>query len=59
MASKPITLAPIATSMINKALLDQSEIEWLNDYHQRCFEQLSGYLSEAEVKWLKAATQAI
>lgn len=54
-----ITLAPIATSMINKALLDQSEIEWLNDYHQRCFEQLSGYLSEAEVKWLKTATQAI
>lgn len=54
-----ITLAPIATSMINKALLDQSEIEWLNDYHQRCFEQLSGYLSEAEVEWLKTATQAI
>ncbi|NOH78381.1 aminopeptidase P family protein [Vibrio sp. RE86] len=54
-----ITLAPIATSMINKELLEQNEIEWLNDYHQRCFEHLSGYLSEDEVEWLKTATQAI
>ncbi|KIE22520.1 Xaa-Pro aminopeptidase [Vibrio sinaloensis] len=54
-----ITLAPIATNMIDKSMLDSSEIAWLNQYHQRCWQQLSVDLNEDEKRWLKQATLAI
>tara|TARA_Y100001956_G_C4124062_1_gene189093 strand:- start:873 stop:2660 length:1788 start_codon:yes stop_codon:yes gene_type:complete len=54
-----ITLAPIATNMLEKSILDSSEIEWLNQYHQRCWEQLSSDLNDEEQAWLKQATQAV
>ncbi|EGU57714.1 M24 family metallopeptidase, partial [Vibrio tubiashii] len=54
-----ITLAPIATKMINKSMLDSSEVEWLNDYHQQCWSKLSPDLDEQGKAWLEKATQAI
>jgi len=54
-----ITLAPIATNMIDKSMLDVSEVEWLNKYHIQCLEQLSPYLSADEQRWLSQATQPI
>lgn len=54
-----ITLAPIATNAIDKSMLDASEIEWLNHYHQQCWQQLSVDLSDDEKVWLKQATQPI
>lgn len=54
-----ITLAPIATHMLDKSLLEQSEIDWLNRYHQRCWQALSGDLNSQEQAWLQQATAAI
>lgn len=54
-----ITLTPIATNAINKSMLDDSEIEWLNHYHQQCWRQLSVDLTDDEQAWLKRATQPI
>jgi Xaa-Pro aminopeptidase len=54
-----ITLAPIATAMIDKSMLDASEIAWLNNYHQQCLSELSPYLSAQECEWLTKATQPI
>ncbi|MCG9575263.1 aminopeptidase P family protein [Vibrio tubiashii] len=54
-----ITLAPIATKMIDKSMLDSSEIEWLNHYHQQCWSKLSPDLDEQGKVWLEKATQAI
>lgn len=54
-----ITLAPIATKMIEKSLLEPNEIDWLNRYHQRCFDELCGYLDAETQAWLKNATQPI
>lgn len=54
-----ITLAPIATKIIDKSMLDSSEIEWLNDYHQQCWYKLSPDLDEQGKVWLEKATQAI
>jgi len=54
-----ITLAPIATSMIDKSMLDSGEVAWLNGYHQKCQSQLGSYLSADECEWLNKATQPI
>ena len=54
-AFETLTLAPIATKAINKALLEQSHINWLNQYHQKVYTQLSPHLSPAEQAWLQTA----
>jgi Xaa-Pro aminopeptidase len=54
-----LTLFPIATNLIEEALLDMSEKEWLNNYHQEVFEKLSPQLNEEEAAWLKEKCQAI
>lgn len=54
-----LTLCPIDLRLINKNLLDKSEIEWLNQYHKRVYNTLSPYLEEKEKDWLKKNTQKI
>ena len=54
-----ITLCPIDTRLIERKLLTESEVKWLNDYHQRCYEELSPLLNEEEKEFLKQATAAI
>lgn len=44
---------PIDLSLVDKALLTADEIQWLNDYHKKVFEELSPLLEEEEVAWLK------
>lgn len=58
-AFETITLAPIATNMLDTSMLDNNEVAWLNQYHQRCWQQLSVDLNDDEKAWLKQATQAI
>jgi len=54
-----LTLAPIDLELIEVSLLSQSEIEWLNDYHQSVREKLSNLLSETEKAWLESKTRKI
>ncbi len=54
-----ITLCPIDLKLIDKTLLDDIEINWLNKYHQRVRNAISPYLKDAELEWLKEATKAI
>lgn len=54
-----LTLCPIDTKLVEKSLLTASEIKWLNDYHQRCFDELSPALNDEETAFLKRITQAI
>ncbi|MDR3218630.1 MAG: aminopeptidase P family protein [Dysgonamonadaceae bacterium] len=49
-AFETLTLCPIDTKLIDKALLSAEEKEWLNDYHRKVYEQLSPFLSEDEQK---------
>ena len=58
-AFEPLTIAPISTSIVKKALLEESQIKWLNDYNAMVFEKLSPFLAEEERNWLKTETQAI
>lgn len=54
-----LTIAPINTTIIDKELLEKSQIEWLNAYHAMVFDRLSPFLTTEESEWLKQATKAI
>lgn len=54
-----LTIAPINTSIVEKELLEQHQIDWLNDYNGLVFERLSPHLTAEETTWLKAETAAI
>lgn len=54
-----ITLCHIDTTLIEKGLMTQQEIEWLNRYHQMVYDKLEGHLSDDEKRWLKEKTKAI
>lgn len=54
-----LTLIPIDTRLIDKQLLNDAEINWLNGYHQRVRETLSPLMQGTELDWLLKATEAI
>lgn len=54
-----LTICYIDTDLVNKNLLDQVHLEWLNSYNQWVFDKLSPYLSTAEASWLANKTKAI
>lgn len=56
---EPLTLCPIDTTVIDRWLLDDYEVEWLNNYHRRVYEELAPHLDDDERQWLAEATAAI
>ena len=56
---EPLTLCPIDTAPIDRAMLLPEELAWLNDYHAKVYAELAPYLDEVEKKWLENATKAI
>ncbi|MCD0487567.1 aminopeptidase P family protein [Pedobacter sp. MC2016-14] len=58
-AFETLTLAPIHTGILRKDLLEQSQLDWLNEYHTKVYEKLSPFLKEEEKQWLKNETRAI
>lgn len=58
----PLTLVPFDKRFIDKELLSQKEIEWLNNYHQNVNNVITNAatsLTEDEITWLNKATAAI
>ena len=47
-----LTLFPIDQHLINFDLFGNSEIEWLNSYHQRVYSTIAPSLNEYEREWL-------
>ncbi|WP_299187745.1 aminopeptidase P family protein [uncultured Psychrobacter sp.] len=54
-----ITYCPIDTRLIDKSLLDQVEIDWLNDYHSQVYAELKDRVDGTALDWLTERTQAI
>lgn len=54
-----LTLCPIDTTPIDKALLTPAEIEWLNSYHEMVYDALAPHLNADEQSWLKNKTQKL
>jgi len=54
-----LTICYIDTDLVDKSLLDNKHIEWLNNYNSWVFEKLSPQLDEEEKAWLKGKTGAV
>ncbi len=54
-----LTLFPFDTEAIDISILNASEIEWLNNYHEMVYDRLSPHLSEEEQQWLRRKTAEI
>ncbi|MBQ8540228.1 MAG: aminopeptidase P family protein [Clostridia bacterium] len=54
-----LSYCPIDTRAVDKSLMTQREIDWLNAFHKAVYEKLSPYLTAAEKAWLKDETKAI
>ncbi|MBP7274243.1 MAG: aminopeptidase P family protein [Saprospiraceae bacterium] len=48
-----VTLFPIDTTLVKKALLTKEEKDWLNNYHKVVYRKLSPKLNADEKAWLK------
>ena len=59
LAFEPLTLCHFETEALDLSLLDRSEIEWLNAYHERVFRTLSPQLPREIADWLREKTLAI
>ena len=53
-----LTLCPIDTRCIERSLLRQDEIDWLNAYHATVYERLAPLVDGAALAWLTVRTQA-
>jgi Xaa-Pro aminopeptidase len=58
-AFETLTIAPISTKIVKRELLDQSQLDWLNDYNAVVFLKLNPFLTEEESAWLEKETAAI
>lgn len=56
---EPLTMVPFDRRLINKKLLTNQELDWLNNYHQKVYQNLSPLLSPEVDNWLKQATAKI
>jgi len=54
-----ITLAPIDTRLIDFSLLSKSEVDWLNAFHARVWDEIGPRVTGDVKDWLKSATAAI
>ena len=54
-----VSLCFIEKSLIDKSLLDQKEIEWLNAYQSDVYDKLSPHLTTEEKIWLKEKTEPL
>ncbi len=53
------TFCPIDTRLIEKSIMSEDHIKWLNMYHKMVWEKLSPHLGSEAKQWLEDATQEI
>ena len=54
-----ISWAPIDRDLINPNMLNDNELEWINEYHQKVYEKLSNFLTLEEKRWLQEVTKPL
>ncbi len=54
-----LTLCPLELDLIDADILTESQIEWIDNYHERVYSELSPLLEETEKVWLREKTQRI
>ena len=56
---EPLTLCPIDTEPIIIDMMRPEEIEWLNNYHKRVYDELEPLLEDEDKEWLKEKTRPV
>jgi Xaa-Pro aminopeptidase len=63
LAFKPLTLVPYETKLINYDMLSPSHKIWLNEYNQRCRDEVGKYLTarnkQQAYEWILARTELL
>ena len=54
-----LTLAPIDMRLVERKLLEDDEIKWLDAYHARVRKILSPHVDPATRRWLTEATRRL
>jgi Xaa-Pro aminopeptidase len=54
-----LSLCYIDKTLIDKSILEQDEIIWLNSYHSMVYDKISAFLSSDEREWLEEKTGEI
>ncbi|PJE80324.1 Aminopeptidase [invertebrate metagenome] len=54
-----MTFAPFDNRLLDRYLLTEHELDWLNGYHHQVYEKLAFYLDEPDRQWLKDACQPL
>lgn len=54
-----LTFVPFDRKGIDKSLLSEDELAWLNDYHASVYEKISPFLTIEEAEWLKEACRPL
>ena len=49
----------IDRDLIDAKMLNDNEIEWINEYHQKVFQKLSNFLTLEEKRWLHEVTMPL
>ena len=52
---KTLTLVPFEKKLVERNLLSNEELSWINLYHHRIYKTLSPYLVNTEKEWLRKA----
>ena len=57
---RKLTLIPIQKKMIVKELLSPDEVDWINRYHARVWDEVAGLVkSEGAKAWLRESTSPL
>ena len=59
LAFEPLTLCHFDTDALELSLLDRSETEWLNAYHEKVYQTLSPRLPQEISAWLRDKTRPV
>jgi Xaa-Pro aminopeptidase len=56
---KTLTLAPIDKNLISIEMLNNHEINWIDTYHEKVYKNLSEFMQEKELVWLRKSCEPI
>ena len=54
-----ISWAPIDRDLIQKDILNENELKWINEYHKSVFKKISHLLTQKEKLWLQEVTMPL
>ena len=54
-----LTVFPISTDLIDRSLMTDEEVAWLNSYHRKVYQMLAPELNEEEKVWMEEQCKAI